>query len=270
MINRFHCPLVPMTLALSLTLTACGADNSQQYPAPIEQAKYPQNEHNKQGKQAAGQSTEQTHPTSNVADEIKNRLKMKKAILPSSFPVEPGYHVSVSIKENTPQSYKVIFYQTNKAMPIDDASLQPNEKVPVIASFSAKTYEDPNHVANLFAPFNVDNGPQTMDLGYGIKGSAEGGAGHSYLAWREGRWILQIDSLSQDQLDNQAIAKKMVAYLEEHALPAPKDKGRVKVTYRPGGNHVQVTIYWQNDRVIYELKTDQVPLNALQMAVSAN
>ncbi|MBN6189261.1 hypothetical protein JQN58_20630 [Aneurinibacillus sp. BA2021] len=203
-----------MTLALSLTLTACGADNSQQHPAPVEQAKSPQNEHNKQGKQAAGQSTEQTPPTSNVADEIKNRLKMKKAILPSSFPVEPGYHVSVSIKENTAQSY--------------------------------------------------------MDLGYGIKGSAEGGAGHSYLAWREGRWILQIDSLSQDQLDNQAIAKKMVAYLEKHALPAPKDKGRVKVTYRPEGNHVQVTIYWQNDRIIYELETDQVPLNALQMAVSAN
>ncbi|MCC3377772.1 hypothetical protein LKX83_32520, partial [Cohnella sp. REN36] len=90
------------------------------------------------------------------------------------------------------------------------------------------------------------------------------------LSWREGRWLLQIDSLSQDQLDNQAIAKKMVAYLEEHALPAPKDNGRVKVTYRPGGNDVQVVIYWQKGRVVYELETDQVPLDALQMAVSTN
>lgn len=56
MINRFHCTLVPLTLALSLTLTACGANNSQQHTSPVEQANPPQNEHNKEEKQAAKQT----------------------------------------------------------------------------------------------------------------------------------------------------------------------------------------------------------------------
>lgn len=66
----------------------------------------------------------------------------------------------------------------------------------------------------------------------------------------EENWILHIDLPSEDQMDNQGIAKKMVDYLEDHYLPAPKDKVRVKVNYRLGGN-------------------DEVPIDALEMAVSS-
>lgn len=108
----------------------------------------------------------------------------------------------------------------------------------------------------------------TVDLGHGIKGLAEGAAGSQYLTWQEGRWTLQIRSFSEDQMNNPAIAKKMVQYLEAHKLPVPKDKGFAQVHYASGGKAVQVTISWQDGKQIHQLQTSRVPLDALAMVVS--
>jgi hypothetical protein len=110
------------------------------------------------------------------------------------------YVLTASIERNGAQSYEVIFYQTKKALPINDKSLQPNGNVPVIASFIARTYEDPSSATDIFPPI-VEGGPEAVDLGHGIKGFSEGAAGHSYLNWREGNWILQIHSLLKDQVN---------------------------------------------------------------------
>jgi hypothetical protein len=281
--------LIPTTLAISLALSGCGAGNqsqpsNSQPAAPSGQTQPSQNNNSNQANQATDsnavqnnqaintdQKNSQTPTIAEVVTEIKSKLEMKGAIIPSSFPIDVGHHLTASIDRNGAQSYGITFYQTKSAVPVNDKSLTPNGDLPVIAYFTATTYEDPNSVmSTMFSPIDVNNGAQVVDLGHGIKANSEGAAGHSYLSWREGNWILQIDSLLQDQMNNTGIAKKMVDYLETHALPAPKVKGRVKVIYRPGGKDVSVGIYWQNGKTIYKLDTDKVPLDALRMAVSVN
>ncbi|MER2059153.1 MAG: hypothetical protein ABTA16_10040 [Niallia sp.] len=116
----------------------------------------------------------------------------------------------------------------------------------------------------------MDSIPDDMkvELGHQIIGMKEGAAGSSYLLWKEGRWVLQIKSISADELDTINIARKMVDYLEENALPVPKDNGRIEVSYPQNAEKVEVTARWEEENIVYTLETEEVPINALMMTVS--
>ncbi|WP_433753177.1 hypothetical protein [Paenibacillus amylolyticus] len=202
--------------------------------------------------------------------QVRNQLKMKDAALPTSFTLNKGTSLGAAILSNTADAFKVNFYATTPSVAVNDQSLTASDsKIPVLASYEVKTYKDPNQPA-IFPETDLKDIPADMavDLGHGIKGMSECAAGSQYLTWQEGRWTLEIRSVSEDDMNNQSIAKKMVEYLESHTLPVPKDKGYIKVEYPSGGKSVHVTISWQDGNQIHQLQTDQVPLEALGMAVS--
>ncbi|WP_433923353.1 hypothetical protein [Paenibacillus taichungensis] len=213
----------------------------------------------------------QTQQSANdVIKDIRSQLKMKNASLPTSFSLEKGKHLTASITSNTSDAFHINFYSTDQPVAVNDASLTASgSKVPVLASYEVKTYKDSNST-DIFPETDLKDFPKdmTVDLGHGIKGMTEGAAGSQYLTWTEGRWTLQIRSISEDKMNNPGIAKRMVEYLESHTLPAPKDKGFVNVQYPSGGKSVNVTISWQDGKQIHQLQTEQVPLEALGMVVS--
>lgn len=209
--------------------------------------------------QHKGDQDEGRDSTTKVAqNSIADQLKMKDANIkqPANFPVDGG--VTANISKNTSSVYS-IDYQTGSDKRI--------------ATFTGTLYtsameaeDDLNDFMNGKAvPKNDETG---IDLGHGIKGYGEGAAGHAYFSWEEGNWTMSISSLSVDQMDNPAIAQKMVDYLETHSLPAPKDKGIVFVDYPEGGDTVHVDIRWQENDMVYQLKTSRVPLDALKMTTS--
>ncbi|MEK4366373.1 hypothetical protein MKX68_28370 [Paenibacillus sp. FSL M8-0212] len=205
-----------------------------------------------------------------IIKQVRNQLKMKDAALPTSFTLDKGTSLGAAILSNTADTFKVNFYATTQSVAINDQSLTASDsKIPVLASYEVKTYKDPDQ-PEIFPETDLKDIPADMavDLGHGIKGMSEGAAGSQYLTWQEGRWTLEIRSVSEDEMNNPGIAKKMVEYLESHTLPVPKDKGYIKVEYPSGGKSVHVTISWQDGNQIHQLKTDQVPLEALGMAVS--
>ncbi|MBT2282852.1 hypothetical protein J7E78_04790 [Paenibacillus polymyxa] len=205
-----------------------------------------------------------------VIKQVRNQLKMEDAALPTSFTLDKGTSLGAAILSNTADTFKVNFYETTQSVAINDQSLTASDsKIPLLASYEVKTYKDPNQ-PEIFPETDLKDIPADMavDLGHGIKGMSEGAAGSQHLTWQEGRWTLEIRSVSEDEMNNPGIAKKMVEYLESHTLPVPKDKGYIKVEYPSGGKSVHVTISWQDSNNIHQLKTDQVPLEALGMVVS--
>lgn len=113
-----------------------------------------------------------------------------------------------------------------------------------------------------------DNKNDGEDLGYDITGYMLAGLGNTHFSWEEGNWLFSITSVAEDKMDSPEIAKKMVGYLENHYLPAPNNQGVVYIQYLQGGEEVNVDIRWQDGNVIYQLKTNRVPLDALEMIVS--
>nr|WP_145402567.1 hypothetical protein [Paenibacillus xylanexedens] len=205
-----------------------------------------------------------------VVKALRGELKLQHVKLPTSFPLNKGQYLGANIATNRSDALLVNFYMVAEPVALNDSSLTASDsKASWLASYEVKSSDSMNQT-ELFPETDLKNIPDDMavDLGHGMKGLAEGAAGSQYLTWQEGRWTLQIHSISEDQMNNPAIAKKIVQYLESHRLPAPKDKGFVQVDYASGGKTVQVTISWQDGKQIHQLKTSQVPLDALDMVVS--
>ncbi|MDO3411825.1 hypothetical protein QWJ34_18835 [Saccharibacillus sp. CPCC 101409] len=225
----------------------------------------------------ADDSKEGDQPDSNAADpegvvdQVRAQLKLADAELPTKFELAEGKYLTASIEKNEENAFNVVFYETEEPVPVDDDSLNPDESTPILAIYNAETYDDPTSVKDIFFDAgDLDNIPQEMavDLGHDIVGMQEGAAGTQYLSWKEGRWVLQVKSLSLDEMDQPGIAKKMVDYLEGHSLPAPDDAGRVRAEYAEGGDRVRNLVAWNKGDVVYQIDTDHVPLEALAMAVS--
>lgn len=101
---------------------------------------------------------------------------------------------------------------------------------------------------------------KTVDLGHDIKGSQDGATGHLYTQWNEGRWLLQVDAPTdasnavKDFKSGKKTAKKVVAYLEDHYLPPPHDKG--KITISTWKDHPGTKVKWQDHRDVYTIRTN--------------
>lgn len=216
----------------------------------------------------ADQTTEEIPSTNEQMKEIRSMLKMKDSKLPTKFPITDTEYVGAKMNKNESDEYSISFYQTQEPVPINDESLATNDNR--IATFKAETFDDPAKQKELFPEVSLDSIPDDMkvELGHQIIGMKEGAAGSSYLLWKEGRWVLQIKSISADELDTINIARKMVDYLEENALPVPKNNGRIEVSYPQNAEEVEVTARWEEENIVYTLETEEVPINALMMTVS--
>src|SRR5690625_636099 len=204
-------------------------------------------------KEANKNKTSKSDNTHDFTDELK--MDKSNIKLPTDFPVDED--VKAKIEKNTSSVY-TIDYQTES-----------NQEV---ARLTGTLYESPDDANNDLQEFiegkNVPKSGNETDLGHGITGYGEGAAGHAYFSWEEGNWTFSIRSLTADGMDNPAIAKKMVNYLEDHLLPPPKDTGVVYVDYPKDGNSVDVDIRWKENKMVYQIETNEVPLDALKMTTS--
>lgn len=111
-----------------------------------------------------------------------------------------------------------------------------------------------------------------IDLGHGLKGFAEGAAGHHYISWNEGKWLIEINFPTDpvyaiDNYDSaDVLAKEIVNYLEDHYLPPPDERGKIQINgFR---EHPETFIQWQEGNTVYEIKQNTPdPLETLQIAV---
>lgn len=253
-----------LLFTLSLIASGCSYDTTDsRADSPTKEANAAE-----QANTEANQTTEEPSSTNEQIKEIRSMLKMKDSTLPTKFPITDTEYLGAGINKNETDEYSISYYQTQEPIPINDESLATNENL--IATFHAKTFDDTTKQKELFPKVSLDSIPDDMkvDLGHQITGMREGAAGSSYLLWKEGRWVLQIKSISADELDTVDIAKKMVDYLEENALPIPKENGRIEVSYPQNAEKVEITIRWEEENVVYTLETAEVPINALMMTVS--
>lgn len=221
--------------------------------------------------EATGESEEVTSSSSDQEKQkpvdISSELKMNpvNVLLPSEFPTDDPSSVSADITTNEEDHYTVNY--------TDDQG--------DLAEVSGTIYEPPEMADQEMTNFTdgifiVEPNNETeeakdelgTDLGHGITGYGIGSTGKSDFSWKEGNWQFSIHSRLEDQMNSSGIAQKIVDYLENNMLPAPKDQGMIYINYPQGGEEVDVDIRWQEEEMIYQLHTTRVPLEALEMTVS--
>lgn len=158
-------------------------------------------------------------------------------------------------------NFRILYYAEDYAVALDDP--QVNQFTP-IASFEKKTYSsaaEATQALGLIEP----NGAE-VDLGHGITGYSDSGAGNTYLSWKEGNWRITVHGSSVQGENPQQLAKDAVEYFESAYLPAPDPAGQISLEASTGA-YQQNKVLWQKGAVVYTV-THGEAMQALKMAVS--
>ena len=200
-----------------------------------------------------------------VKEQLQSSLPPK---LPKQLPMSSAdMQLSAAIHSEN-DMYRVIFFESKKAIPVNDKELNNNSSAKPIAVVEAKQYETAQEAESkigYISPEDINTGNE-IDLGHSITGFEEGGAGHKWLNWHEGRWYLQIQASNiEGNNDYVPLAKRMVDYLESNTLPAPDKYGSVKVNVddqKAEDNRIS----WQEGTIVYSVSEVANPIKLLEIA----
>ncbi|GEB76700.1 hypothetical protein [Sporolactobacillus inulinus] len=193
---------------------------------------------------------------------IQTQLSDQKQLsLPSDVPIEVGKYHSAVVNEQA-SGYSVTFKQTNAPVAVNDTSLA---HAKTIAAIRARAFQNKSDAAKQIshATFNASDG-KAVELGHGITGYADAGAGTAGISWNEGRWTLASLSPTSDAEEGVDLARELVAYLEQHSLPIPHRYGTVQVYT----DKRQSSVRWQSGTTIFELTGAKTPLTLIKIACS--
>ncbi|AZP05573.1 hypothetical protein [Jeotgalibaca ciconiae] len=206
------------------------------------------------------ESEEIESESQNSTDDIRSQFEMEDeyVLLPRYF---PGFTTptGVDIISNNPDIYDVVYRNEDG-----------NQQIEVLS----RIYDSQDGaLQNIEEVINgsvavPENEESAYDLGYGITGYGEAGAGNFYFGWEEGNWTFTIHSHLQDDWDVHGIATRMVEYLEENYLPAPSQRGTMYIDYPEKDRDPEVHVLWNVDNRVYEVSTVSTPIEAMDSIIS--
>lgn len=207
--------------------------------------------------------------------QVKAALNTKVSLmLPTSLPLEKGDYLTATTASQA-QSYKVNLYEVKQPEAINSKAAS---KGTLIATVEGTEYQDASNAKGSISAYEkIDtSGPDEImeDLGHHIKAMKNAGLGHQQLTWNEGHWCLWVDSPTDPAFknnkypDRDQLAKDVVAYLEEHMLPAPQDIGVIFIRdWDRNRFDNTTTISLQKNQTVYQI-TCTDPMVALKVAVA--
>ncbi|WP_438714357.1 hypothetical protein [Enterococcus sp. AZ109] len=208
-------------------------------------------------------TTNSTTSTEDSSAESQLQQAYPNEQVPAVSAVGAQQNVSMAVREEN-NGWIVSYYNTESKLPLNDPQLQ--NQTP-IAQFERLIYSSAEEARAAVAP-SFDGGGQAVDLGFGITGYRQSGAGSSFLNWQEGNWNLGVQASNLNDEDPVPLAQQAVEYLETAFLPIPQDAGQISLSAVSSGYESNV-VAWQVGNTVY--KTMHIdPLSSLQMAVSMN
>ena len=199
--------------------------------------------------------------------ETENQLNTGVPVkLPMDLAVTPGHYLTAKTSAKQLQ-YSIMFFETLQPISINHKELENKEAN--IATLNAKRYETPEQAANqINHQIHKNNGAQSVDLEFGIKGYRDAGAGSQFIGWNEGRWSLDMRATTAQGKEIEKEAKEVVQFLEKHTLPIPHEWGAIKLDVSNSKETHQQQITWQEKGIVYEIITNKNAIAALEIAVS--
>lgn len=186
-----------------------------------------------------------------------------------------NHHSDTTPKTETVQQSKSQIQQRSSSQVINDSSFDNNSQSIAqhsdsqIKSVKAQQFENRNQAASYVAAqpgYTTQNqqGLPKVDLGDGITGTLNSGAGQQMLQWNEGNWTFTVRASAVQGQDPTSTAKQVVAELEKVYLPAPQGHGVGTFDIASGS----YTLTWQKNNKVYQV-TGTSPSDVISKAVSA-
>ena len=202
-----------------------------------------------------------------VLNKIAAALKTKVPLmLPVNVSVNKGKYLTAITTSQT-WYYKINFYESSKPTDINSPAASKGNMIAVVEGTEYKNTASAKSAVSGYSQVDPSKYPDMkVDLGHNIKALGEGGLGHGYLTWNEGRWCIRVDSpndksyINKNYPDSKKLAESVVEYLNKYMLPAPQKIDN-------WNNLHGTTIRWQYNQMVYQVWS-QDPMTALKVAVA--
>ncbi|MBC1921712.1 hypothetical protein [Listeria grayi] len=199
---------------------------------------------------------------SQVIEAVKGQVDAAIS-LPQVVPLlKEGNHLTAKTSGDF-NNYTVTFFESAQPIPINNKKLNDPKAALKNSVVTKKTYAS---IDKAQAAINFENysntGSNPVNLGSGIQGYSDAGAGQKYLSWNEGRWAISVHSSTIDAEANLALARKTVALLNKLTLPIPHQFGSIIFNL----NEDDHNIMWQEGTVVYSISGKE-PIKILQEAL---
>ncbi|MFJ7859389.1 hypothetical protein ACIQZM_16010 [Peribacillus sp. NPDC097206] len=199
------------------------------------------------------ETKEADKPNTNVASDSKAEKANFQSIIPSDwgiklptdFPVTKGKHVT-AIASSTQNKATFTFYNTDKQLEINDPKIK--ETGQLVGKLVITQYKTEKAASEEIDQTVFTDG-KAVDLGHGITGYQDAGAGSLFTSWNEGRWAIIARSTTEKSEESLATAKETVEFLETHMMPVPKKYGQLHIDANDTGSLAK----WQKQKFVYTL-----------------
>ncbi|MBO0994173.1 hypothetical protein [Bacillus sp. SD088] len=239
-------------------------ENAQNQPDASDEQKEPESSDSNDTDHSDG-SQERFLTQEEIMNVVKGQMETDLDIkLPTEVPLKDGYRLTATTNSNATNA-EIVFYQHTQPIPINNEQLYRNDNpAEVVGRVTIKEYNTQEEADEAIAYENFSElGGESIDLGYGMTGYQEGAAGSLHTSWNVGRWALSVKSSTEHSEHNVLLAKEVVKYLTEEALPIPQANGYAHLDADQNGTHIM----WQRNKTVYTIdQTDDV-MTALNMAV---
>lgn len=270
-------------LALSLILAGCGNNSSKssaststsrtsavksdKKSSTTASSKVSSTSSNSSSNEATSSSTSYSSSTSVSQKTNVQRLAQFNATLKSNMgtgiilPNNPGYsneNQKVNVwYEGNAANFTIYYSSDSNGQEFNATNLK---NVTSYATFTKKTYATASQAQSAvnYRTIDTNNGLPTVNLGYGLTGTIDSGAGQKYLQWNEGRWSFTVHATAVNNEDPTATAKTVVSLLEEYYLPAPNTQGSGSFNVAVSNDQLNQTLTWQNNNVVYTIRANSI------------
>ena len=180
-----------------------------------------------------------------LTEQLKERLPDWNLALPSWTEEESQYIGATVVEEE--DRVEVQFYRTEEPMVVDDPALANSQETAKLTIERFSSNEEANEQIG-FQDYE-EVGGEPVDLGYGITGYQDAGAGSLFTSWNEGRWAMIARTTTDASENGVELAQRTVSFLEEHTLPIPHEHGSLHLDVKEQGSLVK----WQKGELVYTL-----------------
>ncbi|WP_239255747.1 hypothetical protein [Listeria ilorinensis] len=267
---------IPFLVVIFLLLAACGNDNADQKnkTGMHENGKMQQDMNNLSGtmkeneKPSSDGDESESLTESQVLEAVKEQLKgTNQVYLPKTVPLTAkGKHLTAQTVNEGANGYLVTFFESNDPIPINNEKLNESDAATKLATVERRHYDTEQAAKEAVGHVTYANtGGKATDLGYGLTGYQDAGAGQKYLGWNEGRWALSIHASNMENTDYLSLAQNIVAKLEKESLPIPNKYGRAALEAVKSDDPADNQLLFQEGQDVYTI-SHLDPLSAVDMA----
>lgn len=255
--------LIMLTFVIAL-MAACANDNEAEKQTPneeqvvsdVEEVDVENEEQATEGKESgetatntnsnAGSNTNESSESKSEASSFQSAIPSGWDVtLPSDFPVTNGKHLT-AITNTQQDEVTFEFYEADKEIPLNDPSIK---KAGQLKGHLTITKYASEEAASKEIDQTVFKQGEKVDLGHGITGYQDAGAGSLFTSWNEGRWAIMARSTTEKAEVNVATAKETVEFLEKNTMPIPKQYGELHIDAEHSGSLAK----WQKQNLAYSL-----------------